>query len=70
MSTNNLDFIRQYLPLIIPLLVLQLALMVVALRDLARREKTKGPKWLWAVVIVLGELIGPVIYFLVGREEE
>jgi hypothetical protein len=36
---------------------------------LARREKTRGPKWLWVIVIVLGELLGPIIYLLVGREE-
>ena len=36
---------------------------------LARRERTKGPKWVWALVIILGELIGPVIYLLVGRED-
>jgi hypothetical protein len=64
------DIIRQYLPLIIPLVVLQLILIVVALRDLVQREKTRGPKWLWAAIIVLGELIGPVAYLLAGREEE
>lgn len=57
------------LPLLIPILLLQLILMIAALVDLARRERTKGPKWLWAVIIVLGELIGPVLYFLIGREE-
>lgn len=55
--------------LIIPLVLLQLILMIVALVDLARREKTKGPKWLWALIIIFGELIGPIVYFLVGREE-
>ena len=66
---SALDIIRQYLPLIIPLLVLQLILMVIALRDLVQREKTRGPKWLWAIIIVLGECIGPVLYLLVGRQE-
>jgi hypothetical protein len=64
------ETIRQYLPLIVPLVLLQLVLMLFALRDLAQREKTRGPKWLWALIIVLGECIGPVAYFLVGREEE
>jgi hypothetical protein len=44
--------------------------MVVALVDLIRREKTRWlPKWGWALVIILGELIGPIIYFIFGREE-
>jgi hypothetical protein len=59
----------QLLPYIIPIVLLQLILMIVALADLVRREKTRGPKWLWAIVIVLGELIGPIVYFIVGREE-
>jgi len=61
--------IAKYLPLLIPILLLQLGLIVFALVDLARRERTRGPKWMWVIIIILGELIGPIIYFLVGREE-
>ncbi len=61
--------IRELLPFLIPILLLQLALIVVALIDLARRERTRGPKWLWVLIIVLVNLIGPIIYFVVGREE-
>jgi hypothetical protein len=58
------------LPLIIPLVILQLILMVVALVDLSKREKVRWlPKWLWVIIIVLGELIGPIVYLMVGREE-
>jgi drug/metabolite transporter (DMT)-like permease len=66
---ENLDVLLKYLPLLIPILVLQLILMVVALVDLSRREKTRGPKWVWALVIVLGELLGPILYFIIGRKE-
>lgn len=59
----------QFLPFIIPIVLLQLILMIVALVDLARRERTRGPKWLWAVIIILGELVGPIVYFIIGREE-
>jgi len=62
--------IQQWLPFLIPIIVLQLALMIFALIDLARRERTRGPKWLWVVIIVLGELIGPILYFVTGQEEE
>jgi DMSO reductase anchor subunit len=64
-----LERILQLLPFIIPIVLLQLVLMIVALVDLIRREKTRGPKWLWVIVIVIGELIGPIIYFIFGREE-
>jgi hypothetical protein len=59
----------QILPLLIPLVLVQLGLAIFCLMDLSRRERTKGPKWLWAVLIIFGELIGPVVYLLVGRED-
>ena len=64
-----MDQIMKYLPLLIPLLVIQLAMMILALVDILRREKTRGPKWLWIAVVVLGEMIGPILYFVIGREE-
>ncbi|HKZ54603.1 MAG TPA: PLD nuclease N-terminal domain-containing protein [Anaerolineales bacterium] len=57
------------LPLIAPLVVIQLGLMLAGLLDLRRRERTRGPKWLWALIVVFFGILGPVIYFLVGREE-
>ena len=65
-----METLRQYLPLIIPLLVIQIILMAVALFDLSRREQVRGPKWLWVILIVLGEMIGPVAYLVIGRKEE
>jgi hypothetical protein len=44
-------------------------LMIAALVDWARRERTRGPKWIWLPVIVLVSMIGPLIYFFIGREE-
>jgi len=43
--------------------------MGFALADLIRRERTKGPKWAWALVIILVNLIGPIVYLVTGREE-
>ena len=64
------DELLRLLPLLAPLLLIQLALIAAGLIDLARRERTRGPKWAWALVIVLFSMIGPVVYFLFGREEE
>jgi hypothetical protein len=64
-----MDQIRELLPFLIPILILQLALMIFALVDLIRRERTKGPKWLWALIIVFVNLIGPILYFIIGRED-
>ena len=64
-----MDEIVSLLPLLIPLIALQLVLLVVAARDLVRRKRTRGPKWVWAVIILFVNLIGPIVYLVVGREE-
>jgi len=65
-----MQLFRQYLPLIIPVVLIELGLLITALVDLIRREKTNGPKWAWALVIVLVNFIGPIIYFIAGRKDE
>lgn len=66
----TLDVLKQYLPFLIPLFVIQLALMAAGIIDLLKREKTRGPKWVWFLVVIFVNMIGPIIYFIVGREEE
>jgi hypothetical protein len=63
--------LEQVLPFLVPILVAQLVLIVLALRDLFRAERRVrgGDKRVWAVVILVGQLWGPLLYFLVGRED-
>ncbi|MFC0522051.1 PLD nuclease N-terminal domain-containing protein [Pontibacillus salicampi] len=56
--------------IVIPLIVIETILLIVALVDLARIEKTNGPKWLWVVIILFVNLFGPIAYFLVGRRHD
>ena len=58
--------------LILPIVILEIALIVFALRDLVRRERrVRGDsKLLWGIVIVLFQIIGPILYIVVGRETE
>lgn len=64
--------IQLLLLLLLPILVIQLVLLVVALRDLLRPERRVrgGNKLVWGLIIVLVNLIGPILYFAVGREDE
>jgi hypothetical protein len=65
------DTIMEILPFLIPLLILQLILLIIALVDLIKRQKVRGDnKVLWALLIVLVNIIGPVVYLIFGREEE
>jgi hypothetical protein len=66
----ELSDLQQYIPFLIPVIIIQLGLMIAALVDLIRREHTRGPKWLWVLVILVMNYIGPIIYFVAGRKEE
>lgn len=57
--------------LFLPLILIQLGLLVFALLDLVKRKRVKGGnKWLWGILIVVISFIGPILYFVLGREEE
>jgi len=61
---------EQILALLLPIAIIQFALMVAALIDLERREHVRGgSKLVWVLVIVFVNVIGPIVYFLAGREE-
>lgn len=62
--------ITRLIPILIPILILQFALLVFALVDLARRAQTRGPKWAWLLVVLFISIIGPIIYLIFGRQEE
>ena len=63
--------LQELLPFLIPLIVLQLILLLVGLYDLTRPERrVKGDsKVVWALIIIFVNLLGPLVYFLFGREE-
>jgi drug/metabolite transporter (DMT)-like permease len=67
---EGIDTLIKYIPYLIPVVIVQLILLVVALLDLLKREKTRGPKWVWVLVILFVNLLGPIIYFLFGRDNE
>ncbi|MFP5114360.1 PLD nuclease N-terminal domain-containing protein [Bacillaceae bacterium C204] len=54
--------------LVAPLIAIQVILLIAALIDLARIHATNGPKWVWAIVIIFVNIIGPILYFIFGRK--
>lgn len=58
--------------LLIPILVIQLGLVVVALRDLLQPDRrVRGDsKLMWGVIIVAIGIIGPILYFALGRQDD
>lgn len=55
--------------IIAPIIVIQLILVIIAIVDLIRIERTNGPKWLWVLLILFVNIIGPILYFVVGRRQ-
>ncbi len=55
----------------IPIVIVQVALLLLAAYDLFQedRQVRGGNKILWALVIVFVNIIGPLAYFFVGRDE-
>ena len=69
-KTNSLDPATIALVLI-PILILQFGLMLYALYDLFQEDRrVRGDsKAMWAVIIFLVNLIGPLLYFFIGRDD-
>ena len=62
----------QVLLLLLPVIVVEIVLIIIALRDLLRPErKVRGDsKLMWGLLIVFISLFGPILYLAVGRVEE
>ena len=68
---KEMETVIQMLPYMLPLIILEVVLTVVALIDLAKRKHvTGGNKIIWFLVTVCIQIIGPVIYLIAGRKEE
>lgn len=57
---------------LIPIVLIQIGLQVYALYDIYRNGGARPPlpTWAWVLIIILGELLGPILYFFFGRKED
>lgn len=55
--------------IIAPIFLIQLILLIIGLVDLSKINQTNGPKWLWAIIIIFGSILGPILYFVIGRKQ-
>ena len=68
--TELMSQIQEFLPFMIPLLILQFSLMGYAVYHILTHKTYKiGNRPLWLVVSILVNFIGPILYFLLGKEE-
>ena len=70
-NLTSLEELLQFLPLLLPLLVAELALFGYALwHILTHKTYKRGSRALWLVlIIVLMNFIGPILYLVLGKED-
>ena len=62
--------IIKFLPYAIPILIIEYGLMIFALVQLFKKEVKYLPKWGWALIIILVNIIGPVVFLVVGKKKD
>ncbi len=68
---KSFEDLKEYLPFIIPIAVLQLSLMLAALISILRHKQYKtGNRALWLIISLLVSIIGPILYFVLGKTDE
>ncbi|KPI57285.1 PLDc_N domain-containing protein [Clostridioides sp. ZZV15-6383] len=66
-----MENLMEYLPLLIPVIILDLILIITALVHVLRHPHYKiGNKAIWIIVVLFISIIGPILYFAIGRGEE
>lgn len=66
-----IDQLVEFLPFLIPLVILQFALLGYTLYHILTHNTYKrGTRALWLVVtLVLMNFVGPILYFVLGKED-
>lgn len=63
--------IIEYLPFLIPIVLVELVLMATALIHLLKHKNFRfGNQIMWILIVVFLQIIGPILYFTIGRGEE
>jgi hypothetical protein len=66
-----MDSVKEYLPFLIPIIIIELTLAITALVHVIKHPNYRfGNKVLWIIVVLLIQIIGPVVYFVFGRGED
>lgn len=66
-----MEALMEYLPFLIPLVIAQFSLLGYTLYHiLTHKNYKRGNRALWLIVtIVLMNFVGPILYFLFGKED-
>lgn len=65
---KDFDFLV-FLPILLPIVFIGLVLVLIALIDLYRHRMTRKNVLMWAVIIIIGNTAGALLYFIIGRKD-
>lgn len=67
-----MEKLKDFLPIIIPLAIVELILLAYVLHHIFTHDTYKrGNRTLWVVVSIIGmEFIGPILYLILGKAED
>lgn len=71
MNTLSMEQFIEILPLLAPILLLQLGLMILCVIKIVKQTKfTYLNKPIWLVIVILIQLIGPISYLVIERGDK
>lgn len=58
--------------MLVPLVLIQIGLAIFALYDMYQRKGARPPlpTWAWVLIVIVINILGPIIYFTLGRKED
>jgi len=66
-----MEILREFLPFLIPILVIQIGLMVISWVHIFKNPNFRfGNRTTWLLIVTFTGIIGPIIYFSIGRVEK
>ncbi|MFT4138038.1 MAG: PLD nuclease N-terminal domain-containing protein [Bacillus sp. (in: firmicutes)] len=61
--------IMAFLPIILPVIAVGALLVLIAFIDLYRHRKTRKNVLVWTLIILFVNILGPILYFVIGRKD-
>lgn len=66
-----MDRIMEYLPFLIPVIIIELILMITALvHVLTHKSYRFGNRIMWVIIVACIQVLGPIFYFTIGRGDD
>lgn len=63
--------IEAYLPFLIPIAIIELVLVITALIHVLRHKNYRfGNRIFWVIIVLVIEMIGPILYFTIGKGDD